>query len=172
MSKVTLGEIQILAANLQKSVRDNVPKPSEVAVSADEFLIYFSLVRGTRGYIERVVHQINGTYSKGWYDACAVMLRRLLETLIIECFESHSIGDKIKGSDNSFLHLRDLVDRTLAETAWNLGRGVRKALPKLKEIGDKSAHSRRYNAHREDLDKLAIEIRDVVQELVSLAKLK
>jgi hypothetical protein len=129
-------------------------------------------VQGTRGYIEKVSHQINGCYAKAWYDACAVMLRRLLETLIIECFEAHGIQSKIKDAHGNYLYLRDLIDLTLVETSWNLGRNIRTALPKLKEIGDKSAHSRRYNAHRQDIDGLAKEIRDVVQELLVLANLK
>ena len=28
----------------------------------------------------------NTTYENGWYDACAVMLRRFIETLIIEAY--------------------------------------------------------------------------------------
>ena len=39
-------------------------------------------------------------------------------------------------------------------------------------MGDKSAHSRRYNAHRGDIDPLLVDIRLVVQELVYLAGLK
>lgn len=131
-----------------------------------------ALVRGTRGYIERVAHQINGTYSNGWYDACAVMLRRLLETLIIECFEAHKINARIKDVNGNYVFLRDLVDAMLAESTWTLGRNVRTNLPRLKDIGDKSAHSRRYNAHREDIDKLLKDVRETVQELLVLAKLK
>ena len=47
-----------------------------------------------------------------------------------------------------------------------------KALPKLKEIGDQSAHSRRFVAHREDIDKVQGDFRTVIQELVYLAGLK
>jgi hypothetical protein len=129
-------------------------------------------VSGTRGYLERIVHQINGAYSQGWYDACAVMIRRLIEILIIECFEAHKIAEKIKGPDGDFLFLRDLVARTLGEPSWNLGRTARRALPALKDVGDKSAHSRRYNAHRRDIDTLKNDLRQVVQELVLLAGLK
>ena len=63
-----------------------------------------STVRGTRGYIERVANQANGAYQNGWYDACAVMLRRLLETLIIEAFEHHRVDSKIKNSTGDFLY--------------------------------------------------------------------
>jgi hypothetical protein len=132
-----------------------------------------ALVKGTRGYIERVVFQINGCYEYGWFDGCAVMMRRLIETLIIECFEKHRIADKIKNAPNGdFLFLRDLIDKLLQESAWNVGRTAKQALLKLKNIGDQSAHSRRYNAHREDIEKIADDFRTVCQELICLAGLK
>lgn len=172
MAEQYLSEAAAFAAGLQRLINDTVKPPSEIAVSRDEPVIYMAMVRGTRGYIERVAHQVNGSYANGWYDACAVMLRRLLETLIIECYEAHKFEDRIKDQAGNYLFLKDLVDRTLAEKAWTLGRAVRVVLPKLKELGDKSAHNRRYNAHREDIDKILKDLRDTVQELLVLARLK
>lgn len=172
MSNPPLHAARQLAANLQSAADSVLRPPSAIAASHAEPVVYMALVRGTRGYIERVAHQVNGSYAHGWYDACSVMLRRLIETLLIECFEAHRIEHQIKDTSGNYVFLRDLVDRALAERSWSLGRSVRSSLPRLKEIGDKSAHSRRYNAHREDIDKLAKDVRDVVQELVSLAKLK
>ena len=101
------------------------------------------------------------------------MMRRLIETLIIECFEKHQIADTIKNpKTGDFLYLGDLVEMAIRETAWNLGRKTKQAMPRLKNIGDQSAHSRRYNAHREDIDKLSEDFRVVCQELVYLAGLK
>lgn len=130
-----------------------------------------TLVKGTRGYIEIVVNQINGTYEHGWYDACAVMIRRLIETLIIEAFEHHNIASKIKTAAGDFPYLSDLITYTLNETSWNLSRNARQALPKLKNIGDLSAHSRRYNAHHDDIDRIIDSLRVCVQELLYLAAL-
>ena len=165
-------EARALAAGLQKLVNEAIKPPSETATSRDEPVIYISMVRGTRSYIERVAHQANGSYANGWYDACAVMLRRLLETLIIECYETYKIEDRIKDQAGNYLFLKDLVDRVLTEKTWTLGRAVRSVLPKLKELGDKAAHNRRYNTHREDIDKLLKDLRDTTQELVALARLK
>ncbi|MCO7462145.1 hypothetical protein NJF45_09535 [Stenotrophomonas maltophilia] len=164
----TLGSVR----QLRDAIREKNPPPEEGAPSPDDFVIIFSLVRNTRGYIERVVHQINGAYANGWYDACAVMIRRLVETLIIESFERHGISDKIKGTSGDFLFLRDLISVTLAETSWNLSRNTKQALPRLKDVGDLSAHSRRYIAQRKDIDKLVQDLRVVVQELVTVAELK
>ena len=54
--------------------------PDDGAKPKTEMVLARSLVSNTRGYIERVVAQINGTYENGWDDGCAVMIRRLLET--------------------------------------------------------------------------------------------
>lgn len=161
-----------LAKELQKAIDEHTRPPSETATSRLEPVIYMAMVRDSRSYIVKVAHQVNGTYSNGWYDACAVMVRRLIETLIIECYECHKIEEKIKDSSGSYLFLKDLVEKLLSESAWTLGRKVRAVLPKLKDLGDKSAHNRRYNAHREDIDKIIADLRDTTQELLVLAKLK
>lgn len=162
-----------LAKKLKESAPKNFVPPSEGTRPANEFILPFSMVRGTRGYVERVVNQINGCYEQGWFDGCAVMMRRLMETLIIECFEKHKIDGNAKNPvTGDFLYLGDLVDKMIQEKTWNLGRNTKKALPKLKNIGDKSAHGRRYNAHREDIDNVSGDFRDVCQELLYLAGLK
>jgi hypothetical protein len=160
------------AKAIHAELADQLGPPEEGFSSNTQQVILTSLVRGTRGYIERTANQINGTYEQGWYDACAVMLRRLIETLIIEAFEHYNIADKIKNTNGDFLYLRDLIEKALCEPSWNLARNVRKSLPKLKDIGDKSAHSRRHVAHRGDIQPLLVDIRSVVQELIYVAALK
>lgn len=164
----TLG----LASQLQQLVHKEIKPPSATGPSYDEPVVYMAMVRNTRGYIERVSHQINGSYQNAWYDATSVMIRRLIETLIIECYEAHKIERKIKDKDGNYFFLKDLIDMALAEKSWTIGRSVKQVLPKLKDVGDKAAHNRRYNAHREDIDKVIPALRDSIQELLSLAKLK
>lgn len=166
--KVFVEKIKLL----NDDIRIKNPPPEEGSVSNTELVVYFSLVRGTRGYLEKLVHQINGSYEYGWYDACAVMIRRLVETLIIEVYEAHSVSDSIKNNQGDFFYLGDLITALLAESAWTLGRNAKKSLKELKDIGDKSAHSRRFIAHRQDIDKVSGDLRVAVQELVYLAKLK
>jgi hypothetical protein len=146
--------------------------PEEGNLPRSQQVIPFSVVRGSRGYIEKLVHQINGTYENGWFDSCSVMMRRLLETLIVEVYEKHGISQNIKNSSGEFYYLSDLISRTLSEQTWNLSRNTQKSLPKIKDIGDKSAHSRRFNAHKRDIDKHLSDIRVVVQEFVYLTGFK
>lgn len=146
--------------------------PDEGLPSYSQQVLPKSLAVNTRGYIEKILNQINGSYEKGWFDACAVMIRRLVETLIIEAFEKHKISNQIKTSDGEFYYLSDLIDKTLSEPSWNIGRNSKNSLPKLKSIGDKSAHSRRFTARRWDIDKILPDLRVVAEELIYLAGLK
>jgi hypothetical protein len=146
--------------------------PSKGTMPQQDLVLSRTLVKNTRGYIESVVNQINGTYANAWYDACAVMIRRLIETLIIEVFEHHGIANKIKAPTGDFFYLSELISSTLSEEKWNLGRNAKKALPRLKSVGDRSAHDRRFNATHDDIDKIIDDLRVCVQELLSLAGLK
>lgn len=160
------------AKAIQGELDAQLGPPEDGRRSGKDLVIPFSIVRGTRGYIERVVNQVNGAYEMGWYDSAAVMIRRLLETLIIESFEHFGIASRVQSSNGDFFYLRDLIAACLKEGAWNLSRNCKRAMPGLKDMGDKSAHSRRYNAQRGDIAPLVGDIRLVVQELVYLAGLK
>ena len=168
---------QILAASkeIQTEVDTFYCPPEEGGRVRHGSVVSPSIVKGTRSYIERIAQQVNGTYESGFYDACAVMIRRLIETLIIETFEHHGIANRIKnGRDpqGNFLQLGDLVSRTLSETSWNLTRNAKQVLPRLKDVGDRSAHSRRFLAQRSDIDRIQPDVRLIVQELVLLSGLR
>src|SRR5258708_8647961 len=91
-----------VAKAIEIDVRREFGPPEEGLRSQTQLVVPRSVVRSTRGYVEKVLNQANGSYEKGWYDACAVMIRRLIETLIIEAFEKHQIADKIKGPTGDF----------------------------------------------------------------------
>lgn len=146
--------------------------PEEGIAPSSHLVIMKSLTHDTRSYVVAIAQQINGSYENGWYDACAVMIRRLVETLIIETFEKHSVAHKIKGAGGDYFFLRDLITAALNETAWSPSRNLKTALPKLKEVGDKSSHNRFFVAKRGDIQPLIGEIRIVVQELLFQSGLK
>ncbi|NIM05764.1 MAG: DUF4145 domain-containing protein [Armatimonadetes bacterium] len=127
---------------------------------------------GTRGYIEKAAYQINGCYEAGFYDACAIMIRRLVETLIIEVFEKIGKADIIKGTDGNFFMLPCLLDKLSAEESINLGREAKRVPGKIKKFGDRSAHNRRWNATKSDLDSLKDDTRLLVEELIHLSGLQ
>jgi len=131
----------------------------------------------TRGYIESVCRQLNGCFKAAYYDAASVMLRRLLETLIIEAYEHLKRESEIKdnGGAGNYYMLKDLVARangTQSHSGLNLGRDAKRTLEDGKARGDRSAHNRRYNACSSDLTDIRDGVRTTVQELIQIASLK
>ncbi|WP_208867062.1 hypothetical protein [Bradyrhizobium sp. AS23.2] len=124
-----------------------------------------------RRYLLKLAEQMNGSYREGWYDACAVMMRRIVEIALIEAFEHHNIADKIKDKGGDYLQLSDLVDRALNEPAFRLGRNTKRELPKLRTIGHLSAHGRSFTAQKADIDKLEAGIRIVIEDFLRQAGL-
>jgi hypothetical protein len=131
-----------------------------------------TLTETGRGYLISVGRQVNGTYASNWFDACAVMMRRLLESSIIEAFEGRGIDGKIKHpKTGDFLQLTGLIDAALKEASWNLPRGVRAHLGDLRDLGHRSAHNRYYLAKKTDIDRLSGHFREAVEAFLHLAKL-
>ena len=99
-------------------------------------------------------------------------MRRLIETLIIESYESLTRESEIKDSNNNYLMLKDLVKKVTDPGGLTLGRDAKKALQDIKELGDRSAHNRRYNAVKADLEKVQSGVRVAVDEMIKLAGLR
>ncbi len=130
--------------------------------------------RNTRGYIEEVCRELNGCFRSAYYNAAAVMLRRLLETLIIEAYEHLGRESEIKDAGGNYLMLSDLAERACGEKnhqGLNLGRDSKKALKEARNVGNWSAHARRFLAHSGDLTKFQDGVRLLVQELIQIADL-
>jgi hypothetical protein len=130
------------------------------------------LFHGTRGYIERVVKQINRSYDAGLFDCCAVICRRLVETLIIELHEAKGRAGDVKGSDGHFLMLSGLLSVLENDATINLSRSTTQGLKDFKKLGDLCAHNRRFNAESPDIDRVRDGLRVGAQELLHLAGLK
>lgn len=79
--------------------------------------------------------------------------------------EHHGIADKIKDRNDNYLQLSDLIDRALIEPALKLTRNAKTELPKLRNLGHRSAHGRYFTAQKNDLDKVEDGVRVVVEEL-------
>ncbi len=124
-----------------------------------------------RGYLVAVGRQMNGCYSSGWYDACAVMMRRLLELVIIEAFEARKIDAKIKDANGDFFQLTALIKSALAEKSWNLPRNVRKNIESLRDLGHTSAHNRYYLAKQPYIDELKSIYRETIEAFLHIANL-
>ena len=100
------------------------------------------------------------------------MSRKLLETLIIECFEKHQITENIKNGDGNFLYLNDLITKFINQDKWSISRNTKDSLPRVKKFADLSAHNRRFNAKKGDIDQIKDDLRIIIEELIHIADLK
>lgn len=125
----------------------------------------------TRKYLEALVHQINGGYEFGFYDSSAVMMRRLMETLLIEVFVSRNRANEIKAGSN-FLALDEIIKRAFAEADFHWNRNSKRDAEAIKRLGDVAAHDRAYITHKNDIDDLAQRYRRLVDELIKLSGVK
>lgn len=132
-------------------------------------LFPIEILSNTRGYLENVAKQAILCYQNGLFDACLVMLRKLIEALIIECFEAHKVEAKIKGGDGFYYYLNDLIGILLSETTWTITRNSQQAFPRIKKFADLSAHNRRFNAKKPDIEQIKDDLRIVLEELVHVA---
>jgi hypothetical protein len=127
--------------------------------------------KDTRGYLERVVQQANASFAYGLFDCCAVMCRRLVETLIIEVYEHLGRSDEIRDADGVVLPLSELIGTIGPDKTIGLSRNAKRGLTDFKRLGDLSAHNRRYNARKSDIENVRDGLRVVTEEMLHLAGL-
>ncbi len=145
--------------------------PAGTSRGDDELFPLVLLEQAKRGYLVAIGRQMNGCFTAGWYDASAVMMRRLLETSIIEAFEGRGIAAKIKNTSGDFVQLTELIDKALAEDSWNLSRNTRKVAASLRDLGHMSAHGRYFHAQKSDVEKSRAGCRVAIEEFLRLSGL-
>jgi len=117
------------------------------------------------GVYRKVLEEANQCFSQNCPNACAAMLRGLVESLIIEAFEAHRIDANIKDATGEYYELKALIGKAVAETKLNLTRSTKGALPNLKVLGDLSVHGRRHLVRSDDLERLHNVARIAIEEL-------
>jgi hypothetical protein len=168
------AKAQRLAAmrELSHSLKTIWKQAGPISTSPGNELFPLTIISRTgRSYLLTITKQMNGCMREGWFDACAVMMRRLVELVIIEAFEHLAIGGNIKDQKGNYFQLSALIDAAIAEPKLKLSRNSKSALPKLRNVGHRSAHGRHFTAQRSDIDKLEDDLRVVGEEFLNHAGL-
>ncbi len=116
----------------------------------------------------RVVKQINGTYENGWYDACAAMLRRIVETLLIDAYKAKEIEQRIKNKEGEFLRLGEIIKKACEEEKLDFSSDNKRILRDIAKLGNTAAHNRRTFLRREYLERRLLDIQLLVQHLIEI----
>jgi len=139
------------------------------AMPGEEDAIFPLEMLKKRPYLKSIGRQANGCFGQEWYDACGVMMRRLLEIAIIEAFEAKGTEAKIKDSRGEYVQLTDLAKATLAER-WPLSRNTKPLLLDLVKAGHRTAHGR-LMTYRKYITEVRQGFRDAVEDLLRVADL-
>lgn len=123
-----------------------------------------------RSYIISILNQINTSYNIKNYDCVAVMVRRLMESLIIDIYILEGKSKEIKNGD-SFMMLEKLIVKFVKDQIVVLSRSLPKNMLKIKDLGDRAAHDRTYITSQLDIDDNKTVIRVTITELLKLANI-
>src|SRR5258708_31093468 len=99
---VALRDLELI---VHSKIVPAVNKISASPIPETEHVLPMAVVHNTRGYIEKITLQINGCYEHQWFDACSVMVRKLIEILIMEVYEANSQTSDIKDINGDYLTL-------------------------------------------------------------------
>lgn len=157
-----------LHANSIKKIETEYPdimEKSENIIFKDTILPSI-LFQNTRGFIESLSKQINAAYENNLFDACAVMMRRLLEVCLILSYEQLSIESEIKDGNGNYKQLNAIVSNAKNNVSLNLSRNTKACLEDFRFVGNFSAHKIYYNAKRHDIKNISLEYRATIEELL------
>jgi hypothetical protein len=125
------------------------------------------LFAGKDRYLRDITIEINTAFRNGAYNACSVMLRRLLETLIIKAHTRNGTTEMATNRDGEFYHLGKLIDDVTANQIFGLTRSAYEAMPDLKRLGDWGAHNPSVLVRHTDLEPLKAKARLCFEELLA-----
>lgn len=166
--KTSPADRRDLRRHVEMLVRAEIEPALKSLTPAQTEFVPIEIVEGSRGYVVNVTKQINRCFQCDALDACAVMVRRLLETLIIEVFEKKGITDKIKDANGNYLMFTDLVSKLINTPETPIGRATRRELPTIATVLNNCAHSRAFNISKTQLTQYQAPIVIAVQELMGL----
>jgi hypothetical protein len=156
-----------IASDIQNQARDLVCL--EDAESPTWQIFPESIVKNRKPYIKRISREINGTYEKGFHTSCGVMIRRLIETCMIEAFEFKGLASIIKQKkSNDYMSAEEIRIELLKDPFGNLSRNARRALNDINiiELGHKCAHDRFFIARKQDIDGIISKVRILIEYLI------
>ena len=162
---VLLSQIKFLSeSDLAAEIEsvDIIDKDSEVAFLPDD------LFEERHRVLKMILWEANRDYANACYNSCATMIRRLIETLIIEAYQHYQLQHVILKS-GEYLSLNELIGKTCNQREFNLSRETKRILPDLKFYGDIGAHNRDVIVRKPDLERLHNATRLAIEELYSKA---
>lgn len=162
-----------LSVKRLEKLREAYPDINEAEeISSDDSILPEVLLQETkRPYLIKLAQQINACYENNLFDACSLMMRRLLEVLLIHAFENVGIDGDVKDAEGNYQNLKSLINKAISRPEINISSDVKKDIDKFRELGNLSAHRVKYNCRRADIRTSKLEYRATIEELLYVSGL-
>lgn len=160
-----------LHADTLKELREKfsfLVKP-DTSVTAIGSLIPVELYAPCPSYICSLADQVNASYEQNIFDGCAVLMRRLFEILLILAYRNLGIESEIKDASGNHKKLEAIVNDARTQSVLNLSRNTKTKLNDYRNLGNFSAHRIEYRARKGDIEKVSMDYRATIEELMHKA---
>ena len=126
-----------------------------------------------RPNVQSLCKQINASYENNLFDCTAVIMRRLLESLLVLSYQKAGIESEIM--DKSGMHhvsLDKIIKNAEQNATLSLSSNTRRDMMLFKDLGNYSAHKIWYNCTQGDIKPHILKYRVIVEELMYKSGLK
>ena len=126
----------------------------------------------TRGYIEALAKQMHAAYEQNIFDACAVLMRRLTEVLLILSYRHLGIENDIQDANGNYMMLDGIINNAKHNQKLVLSRNSKQHIDTYRQLGNFSAHRIEYICRREYIQPHIQDYRALVVELLHKAGIR
>lgn len=166
LAKENKGAISFIPAVFQAIDREYKSMWSDtITIVSNNELIEEAKFCGKRSYLDRLIKQINFTYGHNCYDACAILLRRLFEVLLVLTYQNKGLEACITKADGSHKMLEGIVKDAVQNVQLGIPARISKNFDAFREVGNNSAHSITYTAGKLDIDNISRDYRVMLEDL-------
>lgn len=123
--------------------------------------------------VQSLCKQINASYENNLFDCTAVMMRRLLESLLVLSYQNVGIeSDIMDKSGKRHISLDGIIKNAEQNSQLALSANTRRDMNLFKDLGNYSAHKIWYNCTQQDIRPHVLKYRVIIEELLYKAGLK
>ena len=115
--------------------------------------------------IQSLFKQINASYENNLFDCTAVIMRRLLESLLVLSYQKAGIESEIMNG-TYHMTLDKIIKNAEQNSTLALSAGTKKDMALFKDLGNYSAHKIWYNCTQGDIKPHILKYRAIIEELL------
>lgn len=116
--------------------------------------------------LKLLAQEINGCYRNQWFDACAILCRRITESLIVRTFCAAGHEEQIFHAKNGWSSLGTLTGLTRSRKYIQVSPDTLAFLSQVKKLGNKAAHHPFDRVEKAEIDSLRASLSETIRELL------